>query len=101
MAEEQKTSFKARVRNAAIQFSKDYFSQYVSRDYLVLSDAFHNQPYYIISAEKSNYLHLVGVSTNLSAMDFFDKCFNGTLAESDFEISSHGQDAKASKGSIR
>ena len=101
MAEKQQVSFKERVRNTAIQYSKDYFSQYVSRDYLVFSDAFQSQPYYIISAEKSNYLHLVGVSANLSATDFFDKCFNGTLAESDFEISSHGQDAKASKGSIR
>lgn len=101
MAEMQQVSFKERVRNAAIRYSKDYFSQYVSRDYLVFSDAFQSQPYYIISAEKSNYLHLIGVSTNLSATDFFDKCFNGTLAESDFEISSHGQNAKASKGSIR
>lgn len=101
MAEGQQISFKERVRNAAIQHSKDYFSQYVSRDYLVFSDAFHSQPYYIISAEKSNYLHLVGVSTNLSASDFFEKCFNGTLSENDFEISSHGQDAKASKGAIR
>ncbi|MBQ7488876.1 MAG: hypothetical protein IJT77_15405 [Clostridia bacterium] len=38
---------------------------------------------------------------NLSATEFFDKCFNGTLSESDFEISSHGQDTKASRGSIR
>lgn len=101
MAEKQQISFKERVCNTAIQYSKDYFSQYVSRDYLVFSDAFQSQPYYIISAEKSNYLHLVGVSTNLSATEFFDRCFNGTLTESDFEISSHGQDVKASKGSIR
>ena len=101
MADKQQTSFKERVRNAAIQFSKDYFSQYVSRDYLVFSDAFHSQPYYIISAEKSNYLHLVGVSTKLTALDFFEKCYNGTLSDNDFEISAHGQDPKASKGSIR
>lgn len=101
MAEEQKTSFKARVCIAAIQYSQTYFSQYVSRDYLVFSDAFHSQPYYVISAEKSNYLHLIGVSTNLSSLDFFNKCFNGTLSEDDFDISAHGQDSKASKGSIR
>ena len=71
MADEQKTSFKTCVCNVAIQCSRIYFSQYVSQDYLVLSNAFHNRPYYIISAEKSNYLHLVGVSTNLSSIAFF------------------------------
>jgi hypothetical protein len=98
MAEMQQISFKERVRNAAIRYSKDYyFSQYVSRDYLVFSDAFQSQPYYIISAEKSNYLHLIGVSTNLSATDFFDKCFNGTLAESDFGFHRMGRTRKPPK----
>lgn len=101
MTKEQQISFKSRVCSTAIRYSRIYHSQYVSFDYLIFSDAFHNQPYYIISAEKSNYLHLIGVSTNLSPNEFFEKCFNGTLCESDFELSSHGHDAKESKGSIR
>lgn len=94
-------SFKTRVIDTAISIAPDYYSYYVCRDYLLISDAFKNSPYYIVRAEKDNYLHLVGVSTKLSATAFFDKCLNGTLDESDFEISTHGQDEKQSKGSIR
>lgn len=101
MADEKQVSFKSRVCNTVIQYAQDYYNQYVAQDYLVISDAFHNHPYYIVSAEKSNYLHLIGVSTNLSALGFFDKCYDGTLTEADFEISAHGQDEKSSKGSIR
>ena len=94
-------SFKTRVKDTAISIAPDYYSYYVCRDYLLISDAFKNSPYYIVRAEKDNYLHLVGVSTKLSATAFFDKCLNGTLDESDFEIAAHGQDEKQSKGSIR
>ena len=41
------------------------------------------------------------MTTSLSPSSFFDKCLNGTLEEEDFELASHGQDEKASKGSIR
>ncbi|MBQ9438908.1 MAG: hypothetical protein IJU50_11340 [Lachnospiraceae bacterium] len=93
--------FKTRVRDAAVQYAPQYYSHFVLCDYLLISDAFSAHPYYIVQAEKDNYLHLVGVSTSLSARSFFDKCLNGTLTEDDFEISSHGQSEKASKGSIR
>lgn len=93
--------FKTRVKETAISIAPDYYSYYVCRDYLLISDAFKNSPYYIVRAEKDNYLHLVGVFTKLSATAFFDKCLNGTLDESDFEIAAHGQDEKQSKGSIR
>jgi hypothetical protein len=98
---EKQVSFKTRVKETAISIAPDYYSYYVCRDYLLISDAFISSPYYIVRAEKDNYLHLVGVSTKLSATAFFDKCLNGTLDESDFEIATHGQDEKHSKGSIR
>ena len=94
-------SFKTRVKDTAISIAPDYYSYYVCRDYLLISDAFKNSPYYIVRTEKDNYLHLVGVSIKLSATAFFDKCLNGTLDESDFEIYTHGQDEKQSKGSIK
>ena len=97
----EQVSFKTRVKETAISIAPDYYSYYVCRDYLLVSDAFKMSPYYIVRAEKDNYLHLVGVSTKLSATTFFDKCLNGTLDESDFEIAAHGQDEKQSKGSIR
>ena len=94
-------SFKTRVKETAISIAPDYYSYYVRRDYLLISDAFKNSPYYIVRAKKDNNLHLVGVSPKLSATAFFDKCLNGTLDESDFEIATHGQDEMQSKGSIR
>ena len=97
----KQTSFKTRVKDIAIQYSKDYYDYYVCNDYLIISDTFSHSPYYIISAEEDNYLHLIGVSTNLSASNFFDKCLDGTLTENDFEISSNTQNEKSIKGSIR
>ena len=94
-------SFKTRIKNTLIQYSGVYYTQFVCRDYLLISDAFHNRPFYILSAEKENFLHLTGVTTSLSASSFFDKCLNGSLEEDDFELTTHGQDEKASKGSIR
>lgn len=97
----EQISFKTRVKDIAISIARDYYSYFVCRDYLLISDAFKRAPYYIVRAEKDNYLHLVGVSTKLSATAFFDKCLDGTLDESDFEITTHGHDEKHSKGSIR
>ncbi len=94
-------SFKSRVKNEAITYASRYKSYFVDKSYLIISDAFSNQPYYIIEAEESNYLHLVGVSTSLSAQGFYDKCVDGSLNEDDFELSFHGKDPKFSKGSIR
>ena len=94
-------SFKTRVRDVAVNCASLYDSYFVRKSYLILSDAFSTNPYYIVEAEESNYLHLVGVSTTLSARDFYAKCLDGTLQEADFELSFHGRDPKFSKGSIR
>lgn len=47
---------------------------YVENTYLIFSTQFKNNEYYILSAEKDNYLHLIGVNTDLSAKDFFERC---------------------------
>ena len=95
------TSFKLRVRNAATQYAIVYNTVYVCQSYLLLSDAFQKKPFYVIEAEASNYLHLLGVSTCLSPNHFYNKCLDNTLSESDFEISFRNLDSKASKGVIR
>ena len=97
----KETSFKTRVKESLIHNAVLYNSYYVCQDYLIISDAFHKKPYYIISAEKDNYLHLTGVHTTLSASAFFDKCLNGLLDENDFEIASPEQNNKSAKGSVR
>ena len=93
--------FKTRVLNTIIQCAKQYNTFYVEKNHLLVSDAFKKKPYYIIQAEKDNFLHLTGVSTSLSAVDFFDKAMDSSLAESDIQLITHGKSEKDSKGTIR
>lgn len=81
-----KSSFSSKVRNAIIAGGIDYNSYFVNYDYLLVSDAFVKNKYYIVSAVKNNYLHLTGVKTLLSADQFFGKCVSSEspLQESDF-----------------
>lgn len=96
----QQISFKERVRQILISSSRQYKYFYTDYEYLLCSPAFKKNPYYIVTAEEDNFLHLTGVLSHISPQKFFDKCFNGTLSEADFEVSgSHnGQDLK---GTIR
>ena len=90
--------FKKRVRQVAIEQAKVYEQVFLRHEYLLCSEAFHSQPYYIISAHADNYRHLVGVNTSFSAEIFFKKCLDGTLAENDFDFCKRGQSEKEVKG---
>lgn len=63
-------SFKQRVCQSIIDQSKIYQKIFVDRQYLICSKCFKNRKYYILVANKDNYLHLVGVHTNLTPSDF-------------------------------
>ncbi len=75
------TSFKERVKNEAIRNAKLYKTNFVDFEYLVCSEAFDDY-YHIIKSDKSNYLHLIGIHTDLAAEAFFDKCYNKELEAS-------------------
>ena len=94
-------SFKERVRKIAINEAHNYKATFVDCEYLVCSDAFLIKDYYIISSEKNNYLHLIGVNALISPLDFFEKCINGSLEESDFNFIKRGQAEGEVKGSVR
>lgn len=79
----EENSFSERVKNTAIEEAVNYRNAYVDYEYLLLAKNF-KQKYYIISGAEKNYLHLVGVNTNLDQKTFYDKCIDGTLEESDF-----------------
>ncbi len=96
-----KISFKERVRQTVIDCSKKYKSNYVDYDYLVCSKAFTQKDYYIISAYEDNYQHLTGVHSLISPQDFFNKCYDGSLSECDFDFIKKGQSEKSVKGSVR
>lgn len=97
---EQK-SFKTRVKEEAIKCSKIYKSLFVDYDYLLCSDAFVQADYYIIQGHEDNYRHLTGVATEISAEEFFNKCYNGTLTENDFSFEKDGQAEAQTKGAVR
>ena len=93
-------SFKERVKNIAIECSSKYRDNLCNYEYLVISDAFTDK-YCIISAEKDNYMHLIGVNSQLSAQDFYQKCIDNTLTENDFDFNKKNQSEKSVKGSVR
>ena len=84
------TSFEERVKNEVIAGAKLYKSVFLDYDYLICSRQFKNNAYYTISAYERNFLHLTGVQTKLKAVDFFDKCLNGSLQINDFYIKDKG-----------
>lgn len=84
----QQISFQTRVKNTITACAIDYDNYFVDYEYLIFSEAFVKRKYYIISAVDTNYLHLTGVKTSLSAKGFFEKCISSedSLQESDFSI---------------
>ncbi len=98
---EHNNSFKERVRQVAIKQSKIYNNLFVNQQYLICSYDFKENDFYILSGEQTNYLHLVGVNTFLTPKEFFNKCFNETLEESDFDFSKKNTNPSVIKGSVR
>ena len=94
-------SFKSRVKTVLIQSASIYSSLFVCQDHLIVSDAFHKRPYYIISAEKKQLSASDRCTYILICICFFDKCLNGTLIESDFDFSLPNHNSKSAKGSVR
>lgn len=97
---EQK-SFKERVKDTLISNAYSYKKYYVDYEYLLCSKAFEKCEYYIVAAHEDNYLHLTGVHTGLDAAAFFEKCYKGTLEETDFDFCKSGQNENEVKGSVR
>lgn len=99
-SKKNQVSFKERVRQSLISNSRSYKYYFIDYEYLLCSDGFRNKNYYIVAANKDNYLHLTGVISYVSAQDFFDKCFDGILEDKDFEVEGthRGNDVK---GSVR
>lgn len=66
----------------------------------MISNAF-TEKYVKIHADKDNYMHLLGVNSNLSASDFYNKCIKGTLTTNDFDFKKKNQSEKSTKGYVR
>lgn len=62
---------------------------------------FLNADYYIIQGHEDNYEHLTGVGTRISAAEFFERCYDGTLKEDDFSFQKRHEPGKTVKGAVR
>lgn len=93
-------TFKERVKNTAILHAPIYERNYIQYEYLICSDAF-KTGFHIVKSDRGNYLHLIGIHTELSAEAFFKKCISGELDEEDFDFNKPGQSEKSVKGSVR
>lgn len=90
----QITAFKKYVRDTAVNESQHFKKVFVDQTYLIYSDKFRNQDFYVVSADPGNYLHLVGVQTEISANLFFDKCMTDALTEDDFSFCRNNRNIK-------
>lgn len=97
---EQK-SFKERVKDSMIENAQLYKEHFVDYEYLICSEAFNNRKYYIVDGKEDNYQHLTGVNSNVGAGKFFEKCYNATLTEKDFNFLKNNHSEKEVKGSVR
>lgn len=96
----EKIPFKERVKNIAIDCAVKYTNTFCNYEYLMISNAF-AEKYVKIHADKDNYMHLLGINSNLSASDFYNKCIKGTLTTNDFDFKKKNQSEKSTKGSVR
>lgn len=82
-----KILFKTTVRKQLVKAAISY-SKMLNVKIIISSDLFNSSKKYILRFYKTNFLHLTGVKTNLTAEDFFNKCLYNTITEDDFDCDS-------------
>ena len=82
--------FKETIKEHLIKSARKY-RLLVNKSIILSSYDFRAKSKYIVRFYETNFLHLTGVRTSLSAIVFFNKCFNGEIAFDDFDCESTGQ----------
>ena len=77
-------SFKENVRQQLLVAAQEYFTL-LNKIVIIESNDFTYQKRYLIRFNKSNFLHLTGVISNLNAGDFFSKCYDSSITIDDFD----------------
>lgn len=93
--------FKKRVCETAIACAQIYKTEFIDYNYLICSKAFSLKSFYIINAHPDNFQHLLGVHSLISAKEFFERSYSGTLTTEDFDFVKPKQDTKVVKGFVR
>lgn len=71
--------------------AQEYQEQLVNRSLLFVCMNKHKKVYCLeVTFDSSNFKHLTGFQTELSALQFFDKCIRKRLREDDFEFAKDG-----------
>ena len=89
-------TFKESVQHKLNVAAKDY-SKLVGIDFVIKSNEFKYRNEYLLRFHKDNFLHLTGINTKLKATVFFEKCFEGTITQEDFDCDS----TEELKGKVR
>ena len=92
----QSFSFKETIKKKLILAAKNY-SKLINKKIVISSEYFVFKKKYIIRFYDTNFLHLTGVKTKLPPKDFFRKCLNETIDETEFDCESN----KKLKGLVR
>ena len=82
--------FKETVKNRLIEAARKYQSL-IGKKIVITSESFILKKEYIIRFYETNFLHLTGIKTSLSPLEFFRKCFDGTISFNDFDCDSTTQ----------
>ena len=97
----RKITSKEKILKSICLGARKYKKVFLNYEYQITSKSFSLQKIYIISATKSNYLHLTGVHTKLSAIEFYESAYKKTLTIQDFDYNKKGQSAKIVMGSVK
>ena len=76
------------------------YGSLINHSFLIYSKQLENKKGYLLRFYQGNFLHLTGVKTNLSAKEFYLKCFNDTLEQKDLTNLSNNTYRRLLKGKL-
>ena len=80
-----KNEFQVKVQESLLISAKDYFSL-ISKIIILESEEFEAKKRLVLKFTGTNFIHLTGLSTKLSAAEFFCKCLNSSIVFDDYYI---------------
>lgn len=73
------------IKQALIDSAQSYFSL-LKNEVIIRSNRFVNSSEYKLRFFETNFLHLTGLKTTLTPKEFYDRCYTGTILESDYSL---------------
>ena len=74
-----------------IEAAKEYKNKLLNQHFMIIYKERGNYKYTYVGFRDLNFLHLTGVTTGLSAQQFFAACIDRKLSERDFEVDGQGK----------